>query len=187
MELLFERKINSFWSKLKKLEVTAHIFDENTYEGKGFCQCASHVIINETRDPPKKILSFLIISIFIDQIINYYFCDYKLLFNERFKIPKLYSHIASAEVDPLCSPSFLINTYYDLIDWNELDRLTILILRDIKKWHSTLHSPFEIKSLKYSINKELSQENFDGEFEKIIRKNFENVFPDKYLSNKNDQ
>ena len=183
MELLFERIINRFWLKLKKLEGTVHIFDDNSYEGKGFCQCASHLIIKETRNPPKKILSFLIVSIFIDQIIHYYFYDYKFLFNERFKIPKFYSHIASAEVDPFCSPRWLIDSYYDVIEWNELDRLTILILRDIKKWHKTLQCPFDIKSLKDSINNRLSEENFNDEFQKIVKKSFEIVFTDNYVIN----
>jgi|SaaInlStandDraft_7_1057024.scaffolds.fasta_scaffold124086_1 hypothetical protein len=82
----------------------------------GPCQCGTEMLI-EASDDPNRMRSFLMFSVFIDQIVFTHFQDVYPKFRQRFKFPKLYAH----GVGGMANAGWLVNTHhgYDKkMNWN---------------------------------------------------------------------
>ena len=101
-------------------------------EEKGFCQCYTEKFIEQSSD---KVLmrSFLMISIFFDQLIYTHYSHHYNKFRSKFCFPKLFQHGLGGHANP----SWFIYRYhgYDKkVNWHSVRDVTKIITTDILNW-----------------------------------------------------
>jgi hypothetical protein len=103
--------IDWFWRLFPKDQL------EHTPESKwGPCECGTERLIARSRGKPNQMRSFLLFSVFIDQMVYAHFPQAYSRFRERFRFPKLHSHPGAG----MASASWLVSPHhgYDkLMDW----------------------------------------------------------------------
>ena len=103
--------IDWFWQLFPKEQ------REHTPESKwGPCQCGTERLIARSRGKPNQMRSFLLFSVFIDQMVYARFPQVYSQFRGRFRFPKLHSHPGAG----MASSSWLVypNHGYDKkMDW----------------------------------------------------------------------
>lgn len=85
---MYDELIRDFWRVLQRSRVPHK-------SGEGLCQCSTEELIRRSPDP-KRMRAFIMISVFIDQMMYTHFRHLYVDFRYRFRFPKLYSHISSA-------------------------------------------------------------------------------------------
>ena len=103
--------IDWFWRLFPK-EQREHTPESNW----GPCQCGTERLIARSRGKSNQMRSFLLFSVFIDQMVYAHFSHVYPRFRDRFRFPKLHSHSACS----MASSSWLVypNHGYDKkLDW----------------------------------------------------------------------
>ena len=88
---------------------------ENRVDETGVCQCGTERVIDHS-DNPERMRSFMMISVFIDQMVYTHFHHVYSRFQTRFRFPKLFSHGGGG----MARPSWFVYSYHDYdrkMDW----------------------------------------------------------------------
>lgn len=104
--------INWFWKRIPKRSMEQ--FSDRDWE---VCQCGTEKLIASCRGYANRMRTFLLISVFIDQIIYTHYRPVYPRFRDRFMFPKLVSHGGYGMV----SSSWLVypkHGYDKLMDWD---------------------------------------------------------------------
>jgi hypothetical protein len=103
--------IDWFWRLFPKEQL------EHTPESRwGLCQCGTENLIARSRGNPNKMRTFLLFSVFIDQMVYAHFPQIYSQFRDRFRFPKLHSHPGAG----MASSSWLVypsHGYDKRMDW----------------------------------------------------------------------
>jgi hypothetical protein len=104
-------------------------------EERGVCQCGTERLIESSRHP-EEIRAFLLVGVFVDQLIYTHYGHLYAWFVERYRFPKLYAHGGGG----MASPSWLVYTRYgydQLMDWStgqsvadEIVKATVEFIRE---------------------------------------------------------
>jgi hypothetical protein len=145
--------IQWFWSEFEK----GHRL---TSYNDGLCQCETEHFIEAT-DRPEMTRSFLVLSVFTDQMMFTHFQPIYSEFRSRFHFPKLHS---CPEPGRMASPGWFIYSFYGYdkkMDWPSALPVADAIIGDLLRWLKTL------------VNGEDLIKEFRGLIEIEIRKEFE--------------
>lgn len=103
--------IDWFWRLFPKDQL------EHTPESRwGPCQCGTENLIARSGGNPNQMRSFLLFSVFIDQMVYAHFPQVYSLFRDHFRFPKLHSHLGAG----MASSSWLVyprHGYDKKMDW----------------------------------------------------------------------
>jgi hypothetical protein len=119
--------IQWFWEQ-------AILVDER-YEGSGMCQCSTERIIEHSNNS-KQMRSFMMISVFIDQVAFTHFQDIYDQFQARYRFPKLFSHTGGG----MARPSWLVYSHhgYDKkMDWDNARPIALQLFNDCLDYLAT--------------------------------------------------
>lgn len=119
--------IKWFWLEFKKAHRLASYDD-------GLCQCESDHFIEGT-DRPEIMRSFLILSVFIDQMMFTHFQSIYQEFRSHFYFPKLYSHPESGT--RMASPCWFIYSLHGFdkkMNWASALPVANAVLGDLFGW-----------------------------------------------------
>ncbi len=103
--------IDWFWRFLPKEQL-----DRTPESRRGLCQCGTEKLIARSHRKPNQMRSFLLFSVFIDQMVYTHFPQVYSRFRDRFLFPKLLLHGGGG----MAGPSWLVSPHhgYDkLMDW----------------------------------------------------------------------
>jgi hypothetical protein len=110
-----DQLIEWFWRRIPKRSL-----EEFSRSDWMVCQCGTEELIASCGGRANRMRTFLLVSVFIDQMIYTHFHRIYPAFRERFKIPKLVSHGHGGAA--MASSSWLVYSghgYDKLIDWEE--------------------------------------------------------------------
>ena len=118
--------IEWFWKEFSTREqLTSH-------HNNGICQCSTEYFIDNSSSP-YEMRSFLMIGIFIDQMMFTHFQDLYSAFLIKYKYPKIYSHPTSG----MAKPSWFVYSYhgYDKkMKWESAKPIAEALCGDLYDW-----------------------------------------------------
>jgi len=146
---------NSLRSEIKWF----HSNELQQFEHNELCQCGTEEVISRSSDP-KRMRAFLLVSVFIDQLIFTHYHSLYQKFRDNYKIPKLIQHTSKSNA----SPSWFIFSrrgYDQKVDWVEIDRLAKNLLSDAQLWLRNNNQDSRLKLI------EIVEEEIKNEFEPV--------------------
>ena len=126
----------------------------------GLCQCGSEILIEQSENPDI-MRAFLIFAVFMDQLIYAHFHYLRDKFHERFRFPKLHSHVHG-----MVSPNWFINSFnrWDTkMNWSIALPIAKTILEEVSKWLKEFPEREELSNaLRRYIREEIRNEFSDN-------------------------
>jgi len=98
----------------------------------GICQCGTEAFIAQSNSP-EQMRMFLLVSVFIDQIMQTTFRDVYETFRMAFRYPKLYQ----CQTYEMASPSWFIHGFRDhpkRMDWSPLEPMVNTLVGGLYDW-----------------------------------------------------
>ena len=98
----------------------------------GLCQCGTERLISRSGNP-NQLRSFLMISVFIDQLVSKHFIQTYPQFRDRFRFPKLYAHGVSG----MMGSSWLVYSrhgYDKKMNWETARPIALQLFNDCLKF-----------------------------------------------------
>jgi hypothetical protein len=120
--------VHSLQAELSWFSKYAH----KDYERGKICQCGTEKLIQRSLEP-ERMRAFLLVGVFIDQLVYTHYQDVYREFRKIIRLPKLLAHGAIGHI----SPSWLIYSrhgYDKNVNWDGLSRLATATMCELKKW-----------------------------------------------------
>jgi hypothetical protein len=147
-----QRMTNRFWMLNRSKQGQWHI------DKDGLCQCGTEDVINRSADPGE-MRAFLMVSVFVDQMIYTHYQLWYREFRAKRRFPKLYSHGGYG----MMSASWLVYPGHDynlMLDWGRAQSVASSIVVDLFLVMNTISSGQFDKHEFYQISKHEIIEGF---------------------------
>ena len=122
-----------------------------------FCQCGTEKILKRLREP-EVMRAFLLVAVFIDQLVYTHYSDVYIQFSEKYRVPKLKAH-----PDPSCmhpASWFIYSTRGsdENIDWSTMRAVAEIIVTETEAFLQERVPCFESKKFAAVLKSEIERE-----------------------------